>query len=421
MIRYRLLVNLIALAQAGVAFSIAQAGQTPWNDNHPISSPIQEWWNGKYASGDWFGLRNTLEDEGLILSASWRANFLGVVTGGIEQRAGFDEEFKFFGNLDFAKLTGWEPLAGLTARAEVRWRDGDGMNKDAGTIGSFNPSTYQGQKQWRFMTAYLTYTTPELLGVKDFLTISGGWQPPSDFFIGQPESKFFVNNTFLSSRGIATNGILWSGSFSTWGGNFKIKPNNWSYLTSGLWLAVPFALETRNHGLYFAGYQLDPSLNGLYWVTETGFTPKIGPSQLPGRYAAGFVYWGVENTSFSGQKVDQRLQFYWQADQMLYREPSPPEPAPVEGTSTASIKPRLSDLCEALINRFSACRNFSFSASSGRQRRGVSDSPAAAGPKEQALKTRGASALPASSGSVPELAQARRSARASSQNPHALD
>jgi porin len=58
---------------------------------------------------------------------------------------------------------------------------------------------------------------------------------------------------------------------------------------------------------------------------------------------AGFVYWGVENTPFSGQKVDQRLQFYWQADQMLYREPSPSEPAPVDGKSTASIKPRLSE------------------------------------------------------------------------------
>jgi hypothetical protein len=49
-------------------------------------------------------------------------------------------------------------------------------------------------------------------------------------------------------------------------------------------------------------------------------------------------------------------------------------------------------LYEALVDRFSACRNFSFSASSERQRRGVSDSPAAAGPKEPAHKTRGASA-----------------------------
>lgn len=346
-------VTFVALAISGMQPSIAQAGQTSSSNQKSLSSPIEQWWNGKYATGNWFGLRDGLEDRGLNLGASWRANFLGVVSGGIQQRAGFDEEFKFFGTLDFAKLTGWEPLAGLTARAEVRWRDGDGVNKYAGTIGSFNPSTYQGQKQWRFLTAYLTYTTPELFGVKDFLTLSGGWQPPSDFFIVQPESKFFVNNTFLSSRGIATNGILWSGSYSTWGGHMKIKPNDWYYLTTGLWLAAPFGTETRNHGLYFAGYQVDPSLNGLYWVTETGFTPKIGPSKLPGRYAAGFSYWGVENTSFSGQNVDQRLQFYWQADQMLYREPSPEEPTLSEGKTLIPSKPAQAKLNDQGLYFFS--------------------------------------------------------------------
>jgi hypothetical protein len=39
-------------------------------------------------------------------------------------------------------------------------------------------------------------------------------------------------------------------------------------------------------------------LNGLYFLGETGVTPKLGPSKLPGRYAAGFIYWGVENKSF---------------------------------------------------------------------------------------------------------------------------
>ena len=181
-------------------------------------------------------LRDTLEDRGLNLWAEWRANFLGVVSGGIQQRAAFDEEFKFYGTLDFAKLTGWEPLAGLSARAEVRWRDGENVGKYAGTLGVFNPSTFQGQKQWRFLKAYLTYTTPELFGVKDFLTLSGGWQPPSDFFIIQPESSFFVNNAF-KCRAIAQNGVPWSGSYATWGGSMKIKPTDWYYLTTGLWLA----------------------------------------------------------------------------------------------------------------------------------------------------------------------------------------
>ncbi|MEO6054044.1 MAG: carbohydrate porin, partial [Chthoniobacterales bacterium] len=43
-------------------------------------------------------------------------------------------------------------------------------------------------------------------------------------------------------------------------------------------------------------------------------------------YAAGFIYWGVENAAFNGQPYQGRFQFYWQADQMLYRESSPEEP-----------------------------------------------------------------------------------------------
>jgi hypothetical protein len=111
---------------------------------------------------------------------------------------------------------------------------------NAGT-GRFNPSTYQGQKQWRFLTAYLTYTTPELFGGEGFLTLSRGWQTPGDFFVIPPESKFFVNNTFLSSsRRIATNGILWSGSYSTWGGYENharrlVLPDNRPLARGALW------------------------------------------------------------------------------------------------------------------------------------------------------------------------------------------
>ena len=156
----------------------------------------------------------------------------------------------------------------------MRWRDGDGVNQVCRTIGSFNPSTYQGQKQWHFLAAYLTYTTPEFFGVKEFLTLSGGWQPPSGFFIVQPESKFFVNNTFLSSRGMATNGILWSGSYSTWGGYMKIKPND-SVLPDYRSLARG-ALCNRNakSRSLFAGYQVNHSVEFL-----PGRTPPSPPSE----------------------------------------------------------------------------------------------------------------------------------------------
>jgi carbohydrate-selective porin OprB len=60
----------------------------------------------------------------------------------------------------------------------------------------------------------------------------------------------------------------------------------------------------------------DPAQNGLFFLGETGITPEIGPSKLPGRYAFGAYVYGESNEEYGGNKSG----FYWQADQMLWRE-----------------------------------------------------------------------------------------------------
>ena len=246
--------SLVALAVAWGAPLGIQAGQPgAISESEPKRSALESWWNGKYASGNWFGVRDTLEDHGLKLGVEWKANFLWNVDGGLEQRFGYDDEWKFRGTLDFAKATGWEAIEGLTAYSDLRYRGGAGVNKWVGASSQFAPSTFQGGRLWRFQQVYLTYTTPELFGIKEFLTLSGGWQNPTDIFINQPLNKFFINNTFTSNRGIGANGIGWGGSYSAWGGYIKVKPVDWYYLQSGLYMAIPDASTPSNHGLFFAG------------------------------------------------------------------------------------------------------------------------------------------------------------------------
>lgn len=329
--------RFVLLATLGL--STLRAGQ-PSRPEETKTSPVSEWWNGKYATGSWFGLRDDLEDRGIKFTADWKGAFLAIVSGGTRQTAGFDEEIKFRMNVDLAQLTGWDAIEGLSLYGEVRYRDGDGINRYSGTIGNFGPSTLQGGKQWRLINAYATYTTPELFGVKEFFTISVGWQAVSDAFIKQPESKFFANNTFISSRGIGANSIGWGSSYTTWGGYVKIKPSDLFYGQFGLYLAMPYATDTRNHGLAMAGYRQNLNLNGLYSVNEIGLTPKLGRDKLPGRYAMGFLYWGVENETYDGGTRDGKIQLYWQADQMLYREAS--EEAPLMGKDGSKSAAKLS-------------------------------------------------------------------------------
>ncbi|MFZ4681692.1 MAG: carbohydrate porin [Terrimicrobiaceae bacterium] len=294
----------------------------------------QEWWNGRGASGEWLGLRPTLEEHGLKLSGEWKGTFYGFAGGGRPgMRSGFfDEELKFGAEVDFAKFTKIEALEGLKAFSEVRWRDGLNPNTRAGAFGTFQPSDYQSGKQWRLLNVGVAYTTPELFGIKKFVSVTGGWLQPQRFFIDQPLSKLYINNAVKSSKGLGGN-IPFSSSFSSWGGVVTVKPVDWYYARAGFFMAYPQATSTANHGLAFEGYGPDPSQNGFYFLGETGVTPTIGATKLPGKYAFGAYSYGQRNTSFGGTPMANRYGFYWQADQMLYRESSP-EPAPSDAKAT---------------------------------------------------------------------------------------
>jgi hypothetical protein len=110
----------------------------------------------------------------------------------------------------------------------------------------------------------------DLLPVKDMITLSGGWTNPYFAFIQQLESRLFVNNAIHQAKGLANSGFPRSSAYNTWGGHIKVKPLEWSYLQAGVYMAIPGALSTANHGLYFEGTRPADS-NGLYFIGETGF------------------------------------------------------------------------------------------------------------------------------------------------------
>jgi porin len=301
--------------------SLSIAGSSP---AEAPSNPVVNWWHGKYASGNWLGARDTLENRGVTAYGSWKGTFYGITGGGLHSpRGAFDEEITLGIKLDFEKMFG---LTGLSATGSVRWRDGYNPNAYVGASPAFNPSAYQIGTEWRLMPFYLTWESRDLLPVKDMLTISGGWQNPYHFFAQQPDSKLFINNAITQTKGIGAN-LPFNGSYAAWGGFAKIKPAEWAYSQSGLYLAIPDAVTTANHGLDLQG-AYPAERNGLYFISETGVTPKI--AGLPGKYAMGGYYWGLENKSFNNETYDAKYGFYWQADQMLFREPSPAaEPAPL--------------------------------------------------------------------------------------------
>lgn len=340
--------------------STLSAGQpiVETQESEPSSSSFADWWNGKYFTGEWFGAREALEDNGFKLGGRYYGAYFGVVDSQGGSRGFWDQGVEFNGDLNFGKLLKVEPLEGFRAFGVVRWRDPRSAadpNTFVEANSMFNPSNWISGVQWRITTFGLEYKTGELFAAKDLFTLKGGWLQPQREFIDQPLSKLFLNNAVNSAKGIGGN-IPFSSSFSTWGGTLNVKPVSWYYAKGGIFMAYPRATDSKNHGLAFQGFGPDPSLNGLMAMAETGVTPKLGASELPGKYAAGAYYYGTDRPSFFGTPQYGQYGFYWQADQMLFRESSgyveeAPEPAGKSAASSAKSfktpvsysKPKLSD------------------------------------------------------------------------------
>lgn len=299
-------------------------------------SEFSNWWGGKEFTGDWFGLRDTLKDNGFSFSGRYYGAFFGVVDSQRGSRGFWDQGVEFAGSLDFGKAFRVSGLEGLRAFAQIRWRDDRktaNPNEFVEAPGMFNPSGWISGVQWRLNQFGLEYDSGNLLPVKNLFCLRGGWLMPQREFVDQPLSRLFLNGAVSSAKGIGGN-IPFTSSFSTWGGTLQIKPFSWQYTKLGLFMAYPKASIYSNHGLAMQGYGPDTSLNGLMAMGEIGLTPKIGPSELPGRYAVGGYYWGNEKKSHNGTAHFGQFGFYWQADQMLFREPlsrDNPDPSPRPG------------------------------------------------------------------------------------------
>lgn len=300
-------------AEAG---SVRRGGALPVREVE-AEDPWLLWWQGKQASGDWLGMRTAAANHGFSVQARWRGVYFGVLSSEGGSGNAFTQEWAMGARWDVGKLLKNNAWDGLAAFGEARWRE-PGADALPNTLVEasrpFNPSRYAGGVGWRLLNFGLTYETPEMLGVKDFLTVTGGWLQPQREFIEQPQARLFANNAVASAEAIGAN-IPFGSSFSTWGVTLKVKPRDWHYTKLGIFMNYPNPTDPGNNGLMFQGV---PSENGVFALVETGFTPDSGPEKLHGHYAVGGYYYGQENVA----NARSQSGVYVQADQMVFREPS---------------------------------------------------------------------------------------------------
>ncbi len=110
-------------------YSDLPGGQAPIPDDAIDGPPPEALPYG--ITGDWFGLRDVLFDEGIDLRTNLSQFYQGVTGGGLRQGFPYGLKFDYFGTIEGEKLFGWQ---GLFVNLHGESRFGDSVNRNVGSL-----------------------------------------------------------------------------------------------------------------------------------------------------------------------------------------------------------------------------------------------------------------------------------------------
>jgi porin len=321
-----LLVSTMAIVIAATMSLVVADPADPVNIPPTPKSGSGEWSKGDYLTGNWGGLRDRLESDGLHFFGFYTMDPAGNVSGGKRQGATYVDDWYFGATFDLDKLIGW--TGGKFTVSGIN-RDGPSLTNDY--IGSqFNAQQcYGGQNVF----LYGVFLEQKLLDDKVILKL--GRFSSSDDFNASPLYGYSMNNAINGDiRAVLFDTQFSAYPFSTWAASLRVNPTPQTYAQLGVF---------QNSDRLFS-----PSLNGVNWdirdedgvfiIGQVGWTPefckqvvqsatdgKTGREPelkgLPGHYWVGGSVSTWEYPQFGTVvKATDSYGFYVHADQMVYQE-----------------------------------------------------------------------------------------------------
>ena len=360
----KLLLPLLLLASHSVLFSAPETDETPgsqvgydsqdqmfgysrfWSYYNPYPSTFigsSEWVDGNAFTGDWWGVRNMLDDSGVEISASYTNNIAGNPVGGNSQSFAYADNFSFGIQLDFEKLIKWH---GLTLT--VSGLDRNGSNLSARNIGN----QFTVQQVYGTQTAVFYGLVLEQRLLEDKIGIKLGRISTGDDFASSPLYWLYMNNGIDGNpQSLPVNTAFSTYPGSVWGGRLRVDPSPDWFAMGGIYQATHLNLY-RDQGLNWSMNNSD----GVLMIGQVGWTPEFckrpvaasKPSDgksvasgktlaegktvrpvskesdlqgLPGNYWFGAYYSPWQYAQFgSTETASNSYGFYWHADQMVWQE-----------------------------------------------------------------------------------------------------
>jgi porin len=273
----------------------------------PATTPPADLWHRKLASGDWYGGRTKLKNDGITINAFYTGEFADAFAGGKRTGNGIASQFGLGADADLGKIIGLQ--GGLL---HVMFNQRVGRNVSTDDIG--NKLAVQ-EVYGAGETLRLVEMSYEQSWAGKTVSTKIGFYPMGNDFAITPLLAAFQNVGFCVHPQNMPNSSGWSDSpTAKWGGRIKFLPAPDVYVMTGVFDSNP-TYGTKQHGLKTS---LSGSTGALIPL-EVGVTTAFGDADMPGHYKAG-VYYDTStaaDAAIAKQMDTGRYGGYLLADQMV--------------------------------------------------------------------------------------------------------
>lgn len=265
-------------ASLGIVTGLALA--TPAQAERSSGSPDSiAWQHGSDApetlTGEWGGLRTSLRDDGIDLTASYVSETAANVSGGARKRVRETGQFSFGATVDTDKLVG---LPGGKLQATITYRRG----KDLGAAAGLGVLQQVQEVYGRGQTWRVTQFWYQQSFAGDSADIKFGRLTQGEDFAAF--SCLLQNLSFCGAPPGNVAGDYWyNWPISQWGARVRVKTSE-LYAMAGVYEVNPSNLDNSFFLGHFHG------VKGVLVPAEFGYTPHVGSRGLPGEYRVGAWY-----------------------------------------------------------------------------------------------------------------------------------
>lgn len=300
-----------------------------------------EWWHGDAFTGDWWGIRNMLDDDGVEISLTYTNNIAGNPVGGMSAGFTYCDNFSFGVELDMEKLIGWN---GLSITVSGLNRDGSNLSQEY--IG--NQFTVQQVFGGSAVMFYALAFDQKFFN--DKVSLKFGRFATGDDFASSPIYWLYMNNGIDGNpQALPVNTQFSAYPWAVWAARLRVDPTPEFNGMVGIYQVSTRVFDREYHGL---DWSMRPN-DGVLLISQIGWTPEFfkrpvespapaaadgksvagGKSAksmtapimkgLPGHYWFGAYYSPWQFQEFNapaGSTATNSYGFYWHADQMVYQE-----------------------------------------------------------------------------------------------------